>query len=265
MQIIIFLLTLIYNLIDLYRIYNFSKKLKIILKIILNLKQKLKELKKKKIKKGNLIFFYKNFKKISKYINIKSFYPLIISLLFLDSITLTESENNIHHYILNKNGELIEITNEQEKIRIENEKKLEENLKKQIENEDFEINVIITLIIIFFCIFGYFFFFPNNFNNDSEFDGYDLNDGQQRREFLKKHPEYRNEPIYTEYQKKWLGQEERLKRKTNPHYIGCKTGDKFHFFHFDAEYVDEYNEFIREWEDDNIYKSGRCWRENKKN
>jgi hypothetical protein len=270
--ILIFLLTILYNLVDFYRIYNIIKKTKTGITFIKNLKEKLnilkKQIKGKKVKEGNLYFFYKNLRKISKHINSKTIYPLILFLLFSNySITFNESDNDIHHYILKKNGELIEVTNAEEKIRLEKEKLEKEELEKRIELEDFVINLVIFAVIATITLTIIIYFFTDygggggNGGNRDIIDGYDLTNREQKMEFLRTHPEYRNEPVFTEYQKKWLGQEERLKQKTTPFYTGPPTGDGFHTLHYDPEYVDEYNEYIIEWEDDHVYKTNRCWRD----
>jgi hypothetical protein len=249
---------------DIYRIYRTFKGVFVFWQIIDKLRKnkKILILKGKKFKKEKFFFLYKNLKKIAKYLNFKTIVPLTLSLLLLDHITFCEisSENPdaIHHYILKDNGELVEVTNREECLRLEKEKKMEEELIKEDESLDFKLNVL--LIFFSFIIFSVLaIYFYDNFFGKDDFDAIDFNDPVQKRAFLKKHPEFKNEPIYTKYQEKWLGQEDRLKTKTNPHFIGTSVGEKGQ--NFDPDFVDPYNEEVKNFEDDNIYKSDRCWRE----
>lgn len=279
----------IISLIDIIRYINSIVRILIFLKIIYKNRKFLFKFygNFKKIKKNNLSNFFNNFNKIKKKSLLNFFkklkeiskndisiliFPLFFSLLFNNFIIITEMESDnpddktIHHYVI-KDGKLIEVTNDDEKIRLEKEEKEKEELKKHLKDtdcEDFFFLCALLFIIFKFSLYIYFRYFYDFYGGDDDpndiFKDVDLDDRQQREEFLEKHPEYANEPYYTPYQKRWLGQEDRLKRKTNPHYLHCPTGDKFHTWHFDADYVDEYNKFIIEWEDDHIYKTNRFWR-----
>lgn len=262
---IITILILSVNTFDIYRIYRTFKGVFVFWQIIDKLKKnkKILNLKGKKFKKEKFFFLYKNLKKIAKYLNFKTIVPLTLSLLLLDHITFCEigSENPdvIHHYILKDNGELVEVTNKEECMRLEAENKLKEKLLEEDKSLDLTLNIILIFFgFLVFSVLAIYFYDKFGFNKDI-FDGVDFDDPIQKRDFLKKHPEFKNEPIYTKYQEKWLGQEDRLKTKTNPHFIGTSVGNANP--QFDPEFVDSYNEEIKIFEDDNIYKSNRCWRD----
>jgi hypothetical protein len=262
------LLFIIYNLIDFYKILkkinfliNFLKDYFILLKKIKNAK-----------KLNNYKYYYYNIKKVFKYVNIKTFFPIITALLLENSLIICEPNNidNIHHYVLQENGELVAVTDEEEQARIEKEK-IQEEIQKKKEEEEVEKLIILFWLSFFFTGFMLIGIFFGFFDDDDDDDDDDVKRGiwkdeekmlRKKKEYFEKHPEELPEPYYTPYLKRWIGQEERLRDRTNPFFTGPPTGRRYN--HFDAEYVDKYNTFIREWEDDHIYKSGRYWKKNKK-
>lgn len=266
---IIFILLI---LMDLYRIFNFIKfcfnfiyknnnyiQYKKIIDQIFQLKKN-----NKKIKINNISYFNINIKKIFKYLNIKIIIPIIFCLLFADSFSLTTSEstNNIHHFVLDEKGELLEVTNDEEKMKIEKERILKEIEKRRQEKEDEKLWALFFIVLLFFgysiFLLIYLYFHPDDDDDDE-------NSAEEKRKDFERDPQ--SEPYYTPYLKRWKGQETRLHNKTNPFYTGTCTGKKYE--HFSPEYVDKYNEYIREWEDANIYckhypQARRYWEKIKK-
>ena len=153
-------------LLNLYKLYIYIKRIFHSLiklnEILQNTFLKFKNKKLNKFNKIRLKNFKKNFIKLKKYINFKLIFYIIISLLFTDSLCLSQEDNNIHHYLVKDDGDLVEVTNEDEKERLGKENELDEEKIKQ-EKKDFKI-----LIIILVLLFGLFwFYYFDSFNSDN--------------------------------------------------------------------------------------------------
>lgn len=256
MELLVIILIYFYNFMTCYHGYRVFSKIKRLLILYYKIYKKIQN---NNIRLNKIKFFFKNLKVFNKKkkINIKTFLPIIFILLFADSISLSES-NNIHHYLIDNNGKMIEVTNEEEALRIEEEKIKEIIRKKKMEENEMKWFALLIVMLTFFSSLLFILFLNDFFDDDNDdiFIPKDDDDedtlNEKKKAYFRKYPP--TEDCFTTYQKKWVvNNEMRLRDRTNPHYIGTCTGMVYN--HFDAKYVDKYNTRISKIEDKKIYKT----------
>lgn len=220
---------------------------------------------KKRVKLTFKIMF-QNFKNLYKYMNLKIFFPILIAILFYDSITLCEPHDSrkIHHFVLGKDGIFREVTIEEEHIK-ELQRKLEE---KERVRDELEFDIITTIFIgLLVCGMVYLYrhyvddwlFGPENgLSNDLNYNICTQEGLKKYADLLIKFPEYRNEPYYSDYHLKWLGKEDRLRRWTCPVFTNTSVHRKYTWY--DPEFVDEANAYLNKYDAEHRYPNGEKYR-----